>query len=85
MAHSLIHWRFHLNEWVIGYLECKGVLTDAKIIERSRWTQKQLTRNANEVVNSMVETGEVGNLWRDFRLAMKTVREKVNFLILDVF
>ncbi|KAJ9297368.1 hypothetical protein DTO271G3_4661 [Paecilomyces variotii] len=75
MAHTLVHWRFHLNEWVISYLEHQGVFSDEKIIERSHWSVKRQTKYANEVVDSMVETGEVNRLWRDFHINLKAARE----------
>ncbi|OJJ49806.1 hypothetical protein ASPZODRAFT_128336 [Penicilliopsis zonata CBS 506.65] len=75
MAHTLVHWRFHLNEWVIGYLEGQGVLTDKMIVKRSHWSQKKLTKYANSVRDQMVENGEVRKLWRDFHIKLKTARE----------
>lgn len=75
MAHTLIHWRFHLNEWVIDYLTRQGVFTDARILERSHWSQKRQTKYANEVVDMMVESGEVQKLWRDFHINLKAARE----------
>lgn len=75
LAHTLIHWRFHLNEWVIGYLEHRGILADSKIIERSRWRQKRQEKYADEIVGMMIENGEVAKLWRDFRLNLKQARE----------
>lgn len=74
MAHTLIHWRFHLNEWVSGYLELKGILDDDQILVRSRWTQGRKSRFADETLGMMVETGEIQNLWRDFRLILKDAR-----------
>ncbi|KAL2005468.1 hypothetical protein VTN00DRAFT_2679 [Thermoascus crustaceus] len=75
MAHTLIHWRFHLNEWVIDYLTRQGVFSDARILERSHWSQKRQTKYANEVVDMMVESGEVQKLWRDFHITLKAARE----------
>ncbi|GAD95100.1 conserved hypothetical protein [Paecilomyces variotii No. 5] len=75
MAHTLVHWRFHLNEWVIDYLEKRGVFTDEKVVERSHWSVKRQTKYANGLVDSMVETGEVKRLWRDFHINLKAARE----------
>ncbi|BDD59662.1 hypothetical protein MPDQ_001758 [Monascus purpureus] len=74
MAHALIHWRVDLNEWVIGYLEHQGILSDNKILERSHWSVKRQTRYANEVVDMMVQSGEVKKLWRDFHITLKEAR-----------
>lgn len=75
MTHTLIHWRYHLNEWVTGYLERKGFFEDSKIVERSQWSQKKKTKYANEVVDIMDEAGEVQKLWRDFHLSLRAARE----------
>lgn len=74
MAHTLIHWRYHLNEWVVGYLERMGILESSEILQREHWSQKKRTKYANEVVDAMVEAGEVDRLWRDFNLNLKTAR-----------
>ncbi|RJE23927.1 hypothetical protein PHISCL_03743 [Aspergillus sclerotialis] len=75
MAHTLIHWRFHLNEWVVDYLDHKGILNDEDILERSHWSQRRKTKFANETLEMMIETGEIQKLWRDFHINLKTVRE----------
>lgn len=75
MAHTLIHWRFHLNEWVTDYLDRMGYLSDEVILERNHWSQKRKGRYAAEVVAMMVETGEVKKLWRDFHINLKAARE----------
>ncbi|EFE42067.1 conserved hypothetical protein [Trichophyton verrucosum HKI 0517] len=74
MAHTLIHWRYHLNEWVVGYLERIGILENSGILKREHWSQKKRTKYANEVVDAMVQAGEVDRLWRDFNLNLKTAR-----------
>jgi hypothetical protein len=71
----LLHWRYHLNEWVIDYLENLGILADELILQRSRWSQKKLTRYANEVVDTMDAGGEVKRLWRDFHFIVKSARD----------
>lgn len=75
MAHTLIHWRFHLNEWVVNYLENKGILDDEEILQRSRWSQRQKERYATETLGMMLETGEIQKLWRDFHINLRTARE----------
>lgn len=77
MAHTLIHWRFHLNEWVINYLENKGILDDEEILQRSRWSQRQKGRYATETLEMMLETGEIQKLWRDFHINLRAARESM--------
>ncbi|WEW61716.1 hypothetical protein PRK78_007210 [Emydomyces testavorans] len=76
MAHTLIHWRFHLNEWVVDYLQHKGIFANEKILEREKWSVKKRTRYANEEVDAMQKAGEIDRLWKDFNLNLKTAREQ---------
>jgi hypothetical protein len=76
LAHTLTHWRFHLNEWVIDHLERMGHMKDDEVLRRNNLSVKRKTRNANEVLDKMVKTGEVDKLWRDFHLNLKSAREK---------
>ncbi|KAJ5161525.1 hypothetical protein N7492_006917, partial [Penicillium capsulatum] len=75
LAHTLTHWRFHLNEWVVDYLERMGHMRDAEVLRRSNLSQKRKTRNAIDVINMMVEAGEIDKLWRDFHISLKSARE----------
>ncbi|EDN03442.1 predicted protein [Histoplasma mississippiense (nom. inval.)] len=75
MAHTLIHWRYHLKEWIVDYLQRKGIFSDAEILERERWSQKRRTKYANQVVDDMEEVAEINRLWRDFNTNLKTARE----------
>lgn len=75
MAHTLVHWRYHLNEWVIDYLQHQGVFSDAMVLEREHWSQKRRSKYANEVVDSMKEVGEIDRLWKDFNINLKAARE----------
>lgn len=75
MAHTLIHWRFHLNDWVVDHLARQGVLDDQQIVERSHWSHKRQTKYANCVVDMMEASGEIEKLWRDFHINLKAARE----------
>lgn len=75
LAHTLTHWRYHLNEWVIDYLERMGHMDDAEVLRRNNLSQKRKSRNAIDVITDMVEAGEVDKLWRDFHTALKAARE----------
>lgn len=66
-AHALMHWRYHLNGWVVDYLRAQGHLEPAKIVERDGWKTKKRTKYANEVVDEMLHNGEIKRLHRDFR------------------
>ncbi|GAT28371.1 possible transcription factor IIIc-like protein [Aspergillus luchuensis] len=75
LAHTLTHWRFHLNEWVTGYLEHQGYLSETRVVERSHWSTKKRTKYAVKAVESMITNGEVKKLWRDFHINLRTARE----------
>ncbi|OOG00934.1 hypothetical protein ASPCADRAFT_202777 [Aspergillus carbonarius ITEM 5010] len=75
LAHTLTHWRFHLNEWVTGYLEHQGHLSDAAVLRRNNWSQKRQIKKAVRIFESMIEDGEVKKLWRDFHINLRTARE----------
>lgn len=75
IAHSLLHWRFHLNEWVLDWLRSAGHTAPAKIVEREAWTTKRRREYANGVVDAMEEAGEIAALWRDFKLNLDEARD----------
>ncbi|KAE8551992.1 hypothetical protein EYB25_005883 [Talaromyces marneffei] len=77
LTHTLIHWRFHLYEWVVDYLNHKEELLSnpQKSLEREKMSAKKRTKYANHVVDQMDEDGEVQRLWTDFHQTIRTVRE----------
>ncbi len=66
-AHTLTHWRYHLNEWVADYLTLEGHLKPEKIAERDTWDMKKRSDCANEIADDMQEKGEIRRLYKDFR------------------
>ncbi|KAL4894107.1 hypothetical protein BDV59DRAFT_21889 [Aspergillus ambiguus] len=75
MAHTLTHWRCHLNEWVVEHLRQTGYLSDDAILRRSHWSQKRKEKYAAEAMRTMIENDEIKKLWRDFHINLKTARE----------
>lgn len=75
-SHSLLHWRWHLNDWVLDYLEAQGYTTPAKIVEREGWSDRKRSKYANKVTDEMENAGEIKKLWRDFKLNMEDARER---------
>lgn len=65
--HTLTHWRYHLNEWVIDHMTSSGYLTAALIVERDGWSTKKRRKYANSVVDTMEEEGEIKKLYTDFK------------------
>ncbi|KAF9889683.1 hypothetical protein FE257_006989 [Aspergillus nanangensis] len=79
MAHTLTHWRFHLNEWVTDHIERMGCLSDEEVLARSHWSQKRKGKYATEIVSTMIANDEVKKLWRDFHISLRTARESTTF------
>lgn len=72
--HTLTHWRYHLNEWVIDHMTSSGYLTPALIVEKDGWSTKKRRKYANSIVDSMEEEGEVKKLYKDFRREVSTAQ-----------
>jgi hypothetical protein len=75
MAHALEHWKYQLNKWVVDWLEDEGHLTNEKIVRRDRWDEPRRRKYARKVVESMIETGQLKRLWRQFRDEIDSARE----------
>ena len=76
IAHSLLHWRWHLNQWVLGWLEAEGYTTPARIVAREAWSLKRRTDFANRVVDEMETKREIKALRRDFKNRLEEARSK---------
>lgn len=74
-AHALSHWRYHLNEWVLDWLQNEGYTTAQKIVEREKWSIRKKRDYANEVVDTMEQKGEIRALYRDFKHNLEAARE----------
>ncbi len=66
-AHTLRHWKIHLNDWVVDFLKEEEYCTPDKIIERDSWSTRKRRDYANSVVDRMEEAGEIKKLHRDFK------------------
>src|ERR1035441_9740776 len=63
ISHSLIHWKYHLNEWVIAGLEGDGYLDPEKIVERDRMRLKDRYAYANAAVDLWERNGFIKSLY----------------------
>ncbi|KAG0648905.1 hypothetical protein D0Z07_4610 [Hyphodiscus hymeniophilus] len=75
LAHSLIHWKYALNEWVIDQLETEGYLTPEQLAEREKMKAKKRREYANALVDGWEETGIIKNLYADFKRQLESARE----------
>jgi hypothetical protein len=74
-AHTLIHWKWNLNQWVLDNLEAEGYLTPAKIVEREKMKTKQRREYANGIVDKWERDGQIKSLYRDFKGQREVARE----------
>ncbi|KAH8754005.1 hypothetical protein F5882DRAFT_339084 [Hyaloscypha sp. PMI_1271] len=74
-AHTLIHWKWHLNDWVVSRLEDEGECTPAKLAERDKMKGKQRHKYANKIVDRWQAEGIIKTLYKDFKSQKDTARE----------
>lgn len=67
MGHKLSHWKYHLNESVLSYLEEQRVLSPEAIVSRDKLNKKKREKEAEAIVDTMDETGMVQQLWQGFQ------------------
>jgi hypothetical protein len=67
IAHTLYHWRYHLNSWVVDYLVKEGKCTPEKLVKRDKWSVKKRTKYANKIVDKMEREGEIRKLHRLYK------------------
>ena len=65
-SHALQHWRYHLNEWVVTWLDSHGYNTDEKILRRDKSSTKKRRKEANKITDRMEQGGVIRTLWKDF-------------------
>jgi hypothetical protein len=66
-AHSLSHWKIHLYEWVVEWLNGQGYNRPEKVVKRDGMSAKKRRKEANRIFDRMEREGVVKSLWKDFR------------------
>ncbi|KIW33289.1 uncharacterized protein PV07_00147 [Cladophialophora immunda] len=74
MGHKLTHWKYHLNESLMTYLEAQAVLSAESIVTREKMNKKRREKEAENIVDSMEETGVIAEFWRDFENDLNDAR-----------
>lgn len=74
-SHALQHWRYHLDEFVHGYLSTAGYFEAKELKKRQGWSIKKLGKYANKVLEGMERDGEVKKLWTMFKSNIDEARE----------
>ncbi|KAF2762601.1 hypothetical protein EJ05DRAFT_7255 [Pseudovirgaria hyperparasitica] len=77
IAHTLEHWRYHLNEWIVDWLNYEGYLAPEKIVARDKWSMKKKGKYADRIVDAMAEAtpNEIERLYHDFRTQVNAARD----------
>ena len=79
MAHTLQHWRFHLNETVLQYLQDNGYLHPEIIVRREKRSQKKREKEAIKIVDAMTDSGQLKEMYKIFKGSLDAARaEKVS-------
>ncbi|OAL37653.1 hypothetical protein AYO20_03160 [Fonsecaea nubica] len=74
MGHKLTHWKYHLNESLMTYLEAQGVLSTDAIVSREQMNKRKREKEAEKIVDSMQETGVIAEFWREFENDLNDAR-----------
>ncbi|KIW64583.1 hypothetical protein, variant [Phialophora macrospora] len=74
MGHKLTHWKYHLNDSLMAYLESQGVLSADAIVAREKMNKKKREKEAENIVDSMDDIGVIDNFWKDFENDLNDAR-----------
>jgi len=66
-AHALQHWRYHLYEWVVIWIDGKKYSTPKELKRRDKMSTKKRRKYANKIVDRMADEGVLKQLWKEFR------------------
>lgn len=74
-AHSLIHWKYALNSWVLDTIKNEGHLDPAKLSQREEWSKKKKNKCAISIVDVWESGKQIASLWKDFKNVLERARE----------
>jgi hypothetical protein len=75
-AHSLIHWKRALFDWVREKLEDEGYMKPEKLQERESMKPKRRYKLVDQIVEGWVDQGIMKALYDDFRRTLEMARNK---------
>ena len=75
-AHTLLHWKHALQEWVEDHLEQGGWMAAARLKERERLKPRKRRRLANAIVDKLREDHVIAALYGDFKANLEEARNK---------
>ncbi|KAI9847023.1 MAG: hypothetical protein M1837_003379 [Sclerophora amabilis] len=77
-AHALLHWKYHLNQWVLTWLDEEGYTSPNKVLERNDWNTNKKRKYANDIVDKMEEAGQTMALWQNFKDTVDKARDELS-------
>ncbi|KAI1868079.1 uncharacterized protein JN550_006567 [Neoarthrinium moseri] len=75
-AHSLMHWKAALKEWVEDRLQSDGHMTAKKIEKRDKMKAKKRRAAAYEIVDQWTSDRIIDQLYSEFKGVLKNARDK---------
>ncbi|KAI9646555.1 hypothetical protein NHQ30_004550 [Ciborinia camelliae] len=73
-AHTLIHLKYALNQWVIGSLESQGQLTIEKLAKRDKMSAKKRHKEVIGIVDKWKEEKEIKELYVIWKQQLETAQ-----------
>jgi Domain of unknown function (DUF4211) len=73
-AHILEHWKYTLNLAVMDELERSGHMSEAKIVQRSKWTVPKKTKYTQTIMEEWETNGMNKQLWKMYEDFLVTAR-----------
>ncbi|KAH9883874.1 hypothetical protein F4778DRAFT_584907 [Xylariomycetidae sp. FL2044] len=75
-AHSLLHWKHALMEWVEDKLDEDGWMSAQRLKEREKMKAKKRRALANKIVDGWQTDGIITSLYADFKSTLEQARNK---------
>ncbi|PQE12135.1 transcription factor iiic protein [Rutstroemia sp. NJR-2017a BVV2] len=73
-AHTLIHMKYALNQWVIDSLESEGHLTIERLAKRDKMSAKKRQKEVNAIVDHWKEENEIKELYNIWKTQLETAQ-----------
>jgi len=75
-AHTLIHWKHALLDWVDGTLERDGFMAPDQLAKRAKMKPKKLYKVVDKILEGWTDQGIIKALYRDFKNNIDAARNK---------
>jgi hypothetical protein len=78
VSHTLLHWRYHLYQWVKDYLEREHHMTAEKLVKREKKSDSKRAKEARKIVDRMESGGEIKKLHHLYKDQVRFALEAQN-------